>query len=171
MENSPRCVLYVFLYYSYLLKFTRGQSGDRHQLTRHNRTWQMPWFQLWRAPWVQRRFAQRRAINHSGKVSKTLIGIILKLSKAIVNRFVVPGFSKQLMPPIFFILQVNEGTNITADSFYSSQGRADPSFRDENLSKKCVVHAVSSSAENQTPITWNHYLHLLGRAANITSGV
>ena len=28
--------------------------------------------------------------------------------------------------------QVNEGTNITADSFYSSQGRADPSFNDEN---------------------------------------
>jgi len=28
--------------------------------------------------------------------------------------------------------KVNEGTNITADSFYSSQGRADPSFRDEN---------------------------------------
>lgn len=28
--------------------------------------------------------------------------------------------------------QVNEGTNLTADSFYSSQGRADPSFNDEN---------------------------------------
>lgn len=28
--------------------------------------------------------------------------------------------------------KVNEGTNITADSFYSSQGRADPSFNDEN---------------------------------------
>lgn len=28
--------------------------------------------------------------------------------------------------------KVNEGTNITADSFYSSQGRFDPSFNDEN---------------------------------------
>jgi uridine phosphorylase len=27
---------------------------------------------------------------------------------------------------------VNEGTNITTDSFYSSQGRFDPSFNDEN---------------------------------------
>ena len=29
-------------------------------------------------------------------------------------------------------LQVNEGTNLTADSFYSSQGRADSAFNDEN---------------------------------------
>ena len=36
-------------------------------------------------------------------------------------------------PHVFFVFpQVNEGTNITADSFYSSQGRFDPSFNDEN---------------------------------------
>lgn len=77
------------------------------------------------------------------------------VAKAIVNRFYVPSFSKQLMP-MSFILQVNEGTNITADSFYSSQGRADPSFRDENLSSICCPY-VSSSAGKETPITF-HYL-------------
>ena len=34
-------------------------------------------------------------------------------------------------------LQVIEGINVTADSFYSSQGRADPAFDDEHL---CFSH-------------------------------
>ena len=43
-------------------------------------------------------------------------------------------------PSALVAWEVNEGVNLTADSFYSSQGRMDPAFNDENgeLMKKVL---------------------------------
>ena len=57
------------------------------------------------------------------------------------------GFHIELNP------QVNEGTNITADSFYSSQGRADPSFNDEN--DKLISEVLKKYPRAITMDTWH----------------
>ena len=43
---------------------------------------------------------------------------------------------------ILCTFQVVEGINITADSFYSSQGRADPAFTDEHLGDDVASHCM-----------------------------
>ena len=78
-EFTQMCVACIHIFC--LLILSGSIRRNWHKPTRHDRTWQMPSFQQWRAPWVQRRFAWRRGIKklcaclfaYSWKVSKTLV--------------------------------------------------------------------------------------------------
>ncbi len=51
------CCIYSYIIYCSCLLMLSGSTRRPAQATL-DRTWQMPSFQLWRAPWVQRRFEQ-----------------------------------------------------------------------------------------------------------------